>query len=76
MKCCKCFFACFISKEIYGVPVLHCKFQNKDFTYGLEQLVDTDRIRFEIGCDIPWQTVAKAEKEVIKKLKGEVDNEN
>lgn len=73
MKCWKCFFACFISKEIYGVPVLHCKYQNKNFAYGIEK--DSDNIRFEIGCNIPWQTVAKAEREAIKKLKSEVDNE-
>lgn len=75
MKCCKCFFACFIDKSIYGVPILHCKYQNKNFTYGDEQLVDDYKIYSNIGCNIPWQTVAKAEREAIKRLKGEVENE-
>lgn len=71
MKCHKCFFACFIGKGVSGAfPVLHCKMTNKNYIY--EANAEDDRARFRIGCDVPWQTVAKAKRDYIKKLESEV----
>lgn len=71
MKCWKCFYACFIGEGVYGdFPVLHCRRTNKNYTYKAN--AKDDMARFEIGCDVPWQTVAKAKRDYIKKLESEV----
>jgi len=69
MKCHKCFFACFIDKRIYGVPILHCKYRNKNFTYDDSEKRDYRKMGYyTIGCNIPWQTVEKAKRDCMKEM--------